>query len=250
VGLGLTAAQIRSRFPDDTYVAFHAPRFAVALSHVDILELPEGARILDVGRGALTTMMHEEFEKPVDSMGFAEDCATPEGRHYRFDLNDCQQRERWRLDLPRYDLIVFAEVLEHLHTSPSLVLPYLRELLKPGGRLILQTPNAAVLHNRLKLLMGRNPFERIRESTLEPGHFREYTLAELREYAILAGFEVHDETRMTYFDYRYRFSFETMRSEHTPRSAWVNWLYAILPPAFQRGIMMVLSRPEMPDARA
>jgi len=245
-----SAAEIRSKFPDDLYVAFHAPRFGVALAHVDSLELPEGATILDIGRGALTTMMHEEFEKPVDSLGFHVDGPTPEGRHYRFDLNDCQERTKWRLDLPRYDLIMFAEVLEHLHTSPSLVLPYLRELLKPGGTLILQTPNATVLHNRLKMLVGRNPFERIRENTIEPGHFREYTLDELREYAINAGFEILDQTRMTYFDYRYRFSFKTMRCEHTPRSVWVNWLYALLPSTFQRGIMMTLGRRERPRAGA
>ena len=44
-----------------------------------------------------------------------------------------------------YDAIVFAEVLEHLHTSPTLVLQVLTSLLKPGRLLVVQTPNAVAL---------------------------------------------------------------------------------------------------------
>ena len=81
--------------------------------------------------------------------------------------------------MPRYDLVVFAEVIEHLHTSPVHTLAFVRGLLADAGVLILQTPNAASLPKRLKLLAGRNPYELIRADGGNPGHFREYTLAEL-----------------------------------------------------------------------
>ena len=68
-----------------------------------------------------------------------------------------------------YDVIVFAEVIEHLYTAPELVLPYLRELLVLGGVLLLQTPNAVSLRKRAKLLLGVNPFERIRTERDNPG---------------------------------------------------------------------------------
>jgi hypothetical protein len=59
----------------------------------------------------------------------------------------------------------------------------LSSLLREGGKIVLSTPNAAALHNRLRLLRGVNPFERIRYYDRNPGHFREYTADELRSMA-------------------------------------------------------------------
>ncbi|MDP9149663.1 MAG: hypothetical protein M3O36_06955 [Myxococcota bacterium] len=53
---------------------------------------------------------------------------------------------------------MFAEVLEHLHTAPELVLAFLRRLLLPQGLLILQTPNAASLSKRIKTGDGGKSF--------------------------------------------------------------------------------------------
>ena len=72
-----------------------------------------------------------------------------------------------------YDVVVMAEVIEHLYTAPSVVLPYLRTLVRPDGVLIIQTPNAAAVFRRLKLLMGSNPFTLINEDTTDPWDFRE-----------------------------------------------------------------------------
>ena len=59
-----------------------------------------------------------------------------------------------------------------------------------GGVLVVQTPNAVSLPRRLAMLGGRNPYELIREDATNPGHFREYTAAELRRYAAVAGLAV------------------------------------------------------------
>jgi hypothetical protein len=55
---------------------------------------------------------------------------------------------------------------------------------------VLQTPNAAALHQRVKLAIGRNPSEPIRSSRTNPGHFHEYTIEELREAARSADLEI------------------------------------------------------------
>ena len=62
-------------------------------------------------------------------------------------------------DLSGYELIIMAEVIEHLYTSPSLVPGLLQSLLRPGGLLIVQTPNALAIGRRFKMLLGRHPFE-------------------------------------------------------------------------------------------
>ena len=95
--------------------------------------------------------------------------------------------------------MVAAEVIEHVHTAPELVFRCLATLLRPDGRLIVQTPNAAALPHRVELLFGRNPFERIRLDPADPGHYREYTVDELLAIGRRAGLEVVDWTVQNYF---------------------------------------------------
>src|SRR5262249_11818133 len=152
--------------------------------------LQPGMTVLDIGWSQLTEQIGERFFVTVDALGFDADGELSAGRYYNFDLNDCQYPNRCRSDLPRFDAIVFAEVLEHLHTSPAWVLRGLATLLKPNGFILLQTPNAVALPRRLKMLLGRNPYELIREDCTNPGHFGEYTADELCNYAASAGLAV------------------------------------------------------------
>jgi SAM-dependent methyltransferase len=177
--------------PNRGYEAFHRPRFDFLLGVLESHLPKSNARVLDIGRSPLTSLLAEKLAVRVDCLGLEPDGSLPEGgRQYCFDLNDTQHRERWRLALGPYDVVVFAEVIEHLHTAPELVLAYLHELLVPGGLLLVQTPNAVSLRKRVKLAMGLNPFERIRVDISNPGHFREYTAGELREILVSAGFQV------------------------------------------------------------
>jgi hypothetical protein len=91
-------------------------------------------------------------------------------------------------------------VIEHLAVSPRHVLRFLGSALRSGGWLVLQTPNAARVGNRLRLLAGRNPFEQLRENSLDPGHFREYTVDELLELSRETGFEPGGWLAANYFD--------------------------------------------------
>ena len=239
------ADRIRERFPDDGYVAFHAPRYAmlIDLLHEAVAQRPPGVRVLDIGNSPFTELSAErlgpvaadESVGAIDNLGLHGEFETPFGQSYWYDLNHAGERDRWRDDLPSYDVIVFAEVIEHLHTAPQLVLRFLRSLLAADGHLIVQTPNAAALHNRLQLLAGRNPFEMIREETNDPGHFREYTRRELHLLADQAGFTVERWTAHSYFDYRFD---EASRRPLLGRL--VNRLYTVLPPTLRPGQTVVL----------
>ncbi len=151
----LDAAQIRRRFPDEHYTAMHAPRYVFALRLIGSLDLPEMPRVLDVGASRFTTLLHEQLGVPIDTLGleslhFSHGLAEQaEGRHYQFDLNDAQHQDRWLRGVEPYDLVTMAEVIEHVHTSPRLVRSFVRTLVRPGGTLILQTPNAAALGKRI-----------------------------------------------------------------------------------------------------
>ncbi len=234
----LSADDIRLLYPDNGYVAYHAPRYASLLA---LLERYTGddPRILDVGRTTLTELIADQFNRPIDSLGFGDDAKHDDGSHYRFDLNDAVDQAQWRSDLPAYDAIVMAEVIEHLHTAPVFALRFLRTLLTPQGVLVIQTPNAVVLHKRVQMLLGRNPFEKIREDTTNPGHFREYTRRELLALAQQSGYLAMESRSGNYFDYRFT---DHRGNRVQPRASLklVNMIYAVLPGCLKPGITLVL----------
>jgi len=237
-----SAKQIRAEFPDNGYVAFHAVRFAELLEIV-AESAPDTTRtVLDVGRSPLTTLLAELTGARVDSLGFGEDADHETGRNYRFDLNDSQHEERWRTDLPPYDLIVMGEVIEHIPTSPRLVLLFIRSRLRDGGRVILQTPNGVSLARRIKMLYGRNPFHLISEDVTNPMHFREYTKAELAAYCEGAGLSVVRALSRSYFDQRYASHKAHPGTKLLARGLVKNFAERSLPPSMRTGLTMVAER--------
>ncbi len=190
--------------------------------------------ILDVGRTKFTDILHNWVKLPVDSLGFGADHVTATGHHYGFDLREAMHPAAWRSDLPTYGVILFAEVIEHLPISPLWTLRFLHARLQPGGIVVLQTPNAADLVKRLRLLRGYNPYEPIREDLSEPGHFREYTAAELGEYAQRTGFEVEGQLLGNYFD------FEHAHAESATFYRLLTWVYRWVPASMKPGITLVL----------
>ena len=88
------AAELRARWADSSYVAFHAPRYVYLLDTVRRHRPQPLLRILDIGKSNLTTLLHETFGVPVDTMGFQADGSHETGRHHHFDLNDSARADR------------------------------------------------------------------------------------------------------------------------------------------------------------
>jgi len=224
------------------YAAFHRPRFLFLIDVLRSCGATSASRILDIGVSPLTSLIADELGVRVESMGLEAPIESTGGRHHQFDLNAVQDQRQWMTALGPYDIIVFAEVLEHLYTAPELVLSYLRELLVPDGILLVQTPNAVALGKRAKMALGVNPFERIRTDRGNPGHFREYTLNELRELLTGAGFTVDRIWMKHYFDVRYA---RHERGDEPPSlvtGALKNALYRLLPSSLREGITIVARR--------
>lgn len=186
-----------------TYVAYHARRYARLLQTVDrCLPARTPAAILDVGPSFQTRLMQERYPGAlVSTLGFAHPrfAPSPGARHVEFDLNEAGADPPPGPGGADQDVITMAEVIEHLHTAPELVLGQLRTWLAPGGALILQTPNAVALHKRVRMLAGRNPLDPIRREVRNPGHFHEYTAHELHAAAEAAGLQVEELAADNYF---------------------------------------------------
>jgi SAM-dependent methyltransferase len=181
-------------------------------------------RILDVGMGFETLLLRRCFPSAaIDCLGvYHDERYNPGGEHnyYEFDLNLAGDPSK-SYPGPKgcYDAIVFMEVLEHLIIPPDAVLRLLSDLLAPGGLLLLTTPNGAWLKNRLKLLRGVNPFERLRSNPNDRGHIREYTKGELEACIRGAGLSIRqfDRRGLYTFDNR-KDNFYSFVADHTHTS--------------------------------
>ncbi len=105
--------------------------------------------------------------------GTFRDDPSVEVRSYRFPLEPAARAE---LDERRIDTIVCCNVLEHIEDDRA-TLADMREVLQPGGRLVLLVPALSWLYGSLD--------EHLR-------HFRRYEKGELEQKLAEAGFQIED----------------------------------------------------------
>ena len=106
----------------------------------------------------------------------------------------------WNLEIAPYpladqsfDVVLLTEVFEHLRDFPAVCLSEARRLLRPDGYLVLTTPNAAYVRNRVRLAFGHSVYGRLTDwlgGDPHARHAREYTRWELEFLVRHAGFEI------------------------------------------------------------
>jgi Methyltransferase domain len=213
----------RGTSPDEqVYLRTHRQRYALLL---DLVEALGPKRILVVGPSFESELLRERFPgATVNTLGWQD---------HRFPLREGEQHVELDLNagdrppLEPHDVVVCCEVIEHLHVPAAGVLRYLASGLVTDGRLIVQTPNATALPKRMRMLLGRNPYEPIRDEPANPGHFHEYTVPELRVAVEEAGLEVTQLLTANYFDHGSR------------KNRAYRRVGRLLPPTLREGITIV-----------
>ena len=110
------------------------------------------------------------------------------------DVRACDiEGERWPLDDGSVDFALFTELLEHLRVDPLFALAELNRVLKPGGRVLLTTPNLYALKTVLRFARGRGLWDPIGEFGKlrvlgHMGHGREYARRDVLRLLQASGF--------------------------------------------------------------
>jgi trans-aconitate methyltransferase len=170
----------------DSYTRDHMERFRVSLEWLATLDRSKPLRVLELGgHGAFTPLYRSRF--PEDEL-HATTCDLRRGEAIMFEAGRLQH----------FDLVLCMEVLEHVNdvdppngliatewrgTGADSMLRATINLLRPGGKLFLTTPNAVsitVMHHAMRLV----------PPMLYRPHVREYAPYELDDLLRSAGFVI------------------------------------------------------------
>lgn len=182
------------------YSSIHQSRLQYLKQQIAALNLPPGAKILDVG--CFPPLIFNHLTPSFDTWGICsphESLSNPKIVSLNIDSDPIPLPSR------SFDLIIFSEVIEHLYHNVPGVLSKLNKLLKPGGKLILTTPNAVSLFVLGKVIGGLNPAFPLSDLTKDNPktgsiyhrHNREYTLSELDQLLVTAGFKIKQKNTFT-----------------------------------------------------
>ena len=100
------------------------------------------------------------------------------------------EAEKFPYDDNSFDVVLCCEIIEHLLTDPVHALTEIRRVLKPGGDLVLTTPNVARLENARKIIAGENVYDPYSGHGPYGRHNREYTQEDLFSLLTANGFTV------------------------------------------------------------
>lgn len=104
---------------------------------------------------------------------------------YRMNLNN--ENINYQQLKHKYDVIIFADVLEHT-INPEYILKVMLKKINQDGKIIISLPNVAFLLNRLQLLMGKWTYREF--GTLDKTHLRFFTIESIMELIDRAGYKI------------------------------------------------------------
>jgi SAM-dependent methyltransferase len=216
INLAAARALIDEEAQTNPYAQFHAVRFLDLLRALSAICDRLGVaspRVLDCGIGPVTRI----YGKVISGIRLqtaslprrlpAEETAQRFGSSYHryVDLDFESLGQAMPESQGEWDVVVFAEVIEHVRASPTEQIADLLSMLRPGGYLIVSTPNALSRGYVARLMTGRllatiYQRDKVREGHAHDFHVREYTPMELREAVAAAGGEIEQEGLFDWYE--------------------------------------------------
>ena len=249
-GFNFFEKYVQGQWEGNLYVETHSRRFYETLRLLP--DLKPQARVLELGAVPyyLTILLRKYVGFDVDPLSFFE-FETSERTTHR--LENAETQELYDFDYAplnvekdvfpsaddTYDLVLCCELLEHLLINPSHMLYEIHRVLKPGGYLLLSTPNILRWGNVFSLLKGRNISDCYHGNGIYGRHNREYSKREVSQLLEANSFSIEwIGTRSVYgpelvnkiplLGNRRDNIFALARSVNGPRAAFPHNLYSLM----------------------
>jgi SAM-dependent methyltransferase len=216
----------------DSYYVTSRERYFLTLGYLADLDLPQPARLLDVGGGQFAILAAKLFGDKA-TVGDIGDTFRAPADEAGVSFTVCNLLDD---DPPSFksafDVVVLAEVIEHLPVPPYLILSKVRGWLKSGGVLLLTTPNLFRLRNIVRMMRGRDPFDTfmLPRAGVSLGHQTEYSAQHLSWHIREAGFVLermeHDQLGQSGFSWQARVA-RTVLAPLQIRKIWREELVAV-----------------------
>lgn len=166
-------------------------------SHNAIAEWARPAsRVLDIGcaSGYLMTYLHEQKEcRPTGIEPYARYAA--EARQTGFPVIEADALEGMAElgDGAKFDHVIYADVLEHME-DPLPVLRATKDVLAPGGTVLISLPNIAFVKARWRIARGIWEYED--SGIFDRTHLRFFTMHSARSLVTEAGYRIKREVHV------------------------------------------------------
>ena len=114
---------------------------------------------------------------------------TYDGQEIRAVAFQCD-KDKLKLPDQSFRSVIFCDIIEHLIVDPVWTLLEINRVLKPGGHIVVSTPNAGSTDRMLRAFLGVHPGTEtfIKPTAIYQRHNREWTVSEIEQILQLCGF--------------------------------------------------------------
>ncbi len=154
--------------------------------------VPQGSRVLEFGPavGYMSRYLRDKKGCRVTGFEYSPEAAQISAQYCeQMVVGDIEDTTLWHDLKAPYDVILFADVLEHLR-YPENVMARCKALLAPDGCILISIPNIAHWSVRMNLMQGR--FDYTETGLLDNTHIRFFTRKTLEAMVEQAGYSVVD----------------------------------------------------------
>lgn len=185
---------------DDPYLRVHHLRYARTLS-VLMDQSPVKGKLLEIGTSSIVPIILELVAPRLEVHVTEYDLTKNASGTKTIKMGDnIRKVPAYRVNLETtplpvedetFDYILCSEVIEHMEQDPMFMLSELNRVLKPGGLMLLTTPNIASSRGLSNMLKGLDPYfyMQYRLSGSMDRHNYEYTVYSLSKVLQAAGFD-------------------------------------------------------------